>query len=110
MKYPVYVSFDTNPYTKQSYKSQYTFMSIEELNTKFVIKDGAPIEQKVTVLSPEAAADWLKHEKRYLDIWNKSPDLFPEYVSTTTQKIKDLEDIIGFFESVSFKFNREINP
>ena len=104
MKYPVYISFDTNPYTKQSYNPQYTFMSIEEINTKFVIKDGSPIEQRITVLSPETAASWLKHETSCLDIWNKSPSLFPEYISTTTQKIKDLEDIIGFFES-----NREIN-
>ena len=110
LKYPVYVIFSSNPYTKQSYESQYTFMSIEELNTKFVIKDGSPIKQKVTVLSPETAADWLKHEKRYLDIWNKSPDLFAKCISTATQKIKDLEEIIGFFESVNFKFNREINP
>lgn len=110
MKYPVYVSFDTNPYTKQSYESQYTFMSIEELNTKFVIKDGSPIKQKVTVLSPETTANWLKHEKNLLDIWNKSPELFSTYISRVTQKIKDLEEIIGFFESINFKFNREINP
>ena len=110
MKYPVCVHFATNPYTKQSYESQYTFMSIEELNTKFVIKDGSPIEQKITVLSYETTANWLEHEKRCLDIWDKSPNLFPEYISKSTQKIKDLEEIINFFESVSFKFNREISP
>lgn len=110
MKYPVYVSFYGNPYTNQSYESQYTFMTIEEMNTKFVIKDGSPIEQKITVLNPETAANWLKHEKSCLDIWSKSPDLFSEKISVANQKIKDLEDIINFFESVSFKFNREINP
>ena len=110
MKYPVCVSFDTNPYTKQSYSPQYTFMSIDEINTKFVIKDGSPIEQRITILSPETAASWLKHEKSCLDIWNRSPDLFPEYISTATQKIKDLEEIINFFESLSFKFTQEITP
>lgn len=110
MNYPVYAKFDTNPYTQQNYEPQYSFMTLEEMNTKFVIKNGTPIRQRIHALSLETATNWLKHEKECLDIWNKSPELFLEKISASTQKIKDLEDIIHFFNSVSFRFNREINP
>lgn len=98
MKYPVYVSFYDNPYTKQSYESQYTFMTLEEMNTKFVLLDNEPVEQRVAVIGAEAIKSWLEHEQQMLRIYSGDSEWCKEHASKIQQRIEILKQMQEFFK------------
>lgn len=98
MKYPVHVMYNDHPYTSAKYASQYTFMTIEEMNTKFVLLDNAPIEQRVVAIRAESIKSWLEHEQRLLEIYVGDSEWCKEQANEIQQRIETLKQMQEFFK------------
>ena len=98
MKYPVHVVYNDHPFTSAKYASEYRFMTLEEMNAKFVLLDNAPVEQRVTVIRAETIKSWMEHEQQLLQIYSSDSEWCKEHASKIQQRVETLKQIQEFFK------------